>query len=209
MKKPAWVIVFACAFAVCAGAQGVSVAYLEGQVLSRQGKDWVEVSVGDRLAPDARIRVGQNGYLELQAAEARTGARIILGEAGTYSLSSLLSAHRAMDAAKVGASLSTALVRLVKGSSLKQSAAMGVLGKRIPGRDDEQRQMQAERGAESMRKAEVEGSRARAAEEPPAAAAAPPAAPSVASAAPPEDQGRCPAEPVPDQESSGGSAPPR
>ena len=158
-------------------AETVDVSYVEGNVMIRQGSAWAPVSAGDTVGSGASLRLGEAASVELHA----QGQKIVLSRAGTYSLGRILSARKAMDAAGVGSSLQAALVHLVRGPSLRQSAAMGVLGSRSP--SDDEREARAARSAarrsqaemDGARQGEVEGSR-RADEGPPVAAEAAPAA---------------------------------
>ncbi|HVO39986.1 MAG TPA: hypothetical protein VMV03_13230 [Spirochaetia bacterium] len=189
MNRRVVLFLFPLLVAAAAYAQDISVAYVEGQVLVSRGAGWADASVGESLAADARLRLGAEGYLELQTAS-RSAPRIILSKAGTYSVASLLSTRRTMDAARVGPSLSGTFVKLVRGTTLKQSAVMGVLGRRLPS-GDEERQLKAARIAEAERKAATEGARQGAAElspEGPGAPAAAAAPPPAAAAAPPEPE---------------------
>lgn len=203
MNRRAMLLLFPLLLAAAAYGQEVSIAYAEGQVLVSRGKGWADAAVGQELAADARLRLGAEGYLELQAAGSRTAPRIILSKAGTYSVASLLSTRRTMDDARVGPSLSGTFVKLVRGTTLKQSAVMGVLGKRMPS-GGEERRMGAARIAEAESKAETEGPRQGAAElspegpGAPAAAAAPPPSADAAAQPQPESPGS-PALSLPDE----------
>ena len=171
MRTSAAVIIFCLALATGIGAQGVKVSYVDGSASVRRAAAWVDLAVGDPVPANATLRLGESAHLELSA----QGAKVILTRAGTYSLGPILSARRAMDAAGVGPSLRAALAYMVRGSSLRQSTAMGVLGSRSP--SDEER---AARQAERMNQAEADGAM-QGSREPPSAAAS---APSAAEAAP-------------------------
>jgi hypothetical protein len=190
MNRRAVLFLFPLLVAAAAYGQDLSIAYAEGQVLVSRGKGWADASVGQNLAADARLRLGTEAYLELQTAGNRNAPRIILSRAGTYSIASLLSTRRTMEAARVGPSLSGTFVKLVRGTTLKQSAVMGVLGRRMPS-GDEERRMGAARIAETERKAETEGAQQGAVDLAPEGSGAPAAAaapPSADAAAQPEPQ---------------------
>ncbi len=141
MKRPVLMITVLCVLCASAAvpalaqsaAPAATVTYVDGQAAVHRAAGWVDLSVGDGLASDARLRLFKEAYVELDA----SGARIVLSRPGGYALSALLSTNTALNAARVGASLSTALARMVKGSVVKQSAVMGVLGKRMPARGEE------------------------------------------------------------------------
>ncbi len=167
MRTSAAVIIFCLALATGISAQGVRVSYVDGSASMRRGAAWVDLAVGDPVPTNATLRLGESAHLELSA----QGAKVILTRTGTYSLGPILSARRAMDAAGVGPSLRAALAYMVRGSSLRQSTAMGVLGSRSP--SDEER---AAAQAEQMNHAEAEGAMQGSGNEAPGAAASAPSA---------------------------------
>jgi hypothetical protein len=181
MNRPVTLFLFSLFLAAAAHAQDVSIAYVEGSVLVGRGAGWGDAAVGDSVAADGRLRLGADGYAELQAAGNRNAPRIVLSKTGTYSVASLLSTRRTMDAARVGPSLSGTFVKLVRGTTLKQSAVMGVLGRRMPS-GEEGGPMRAGRIAEAERKADAEPRRGAA-----DASSEGPGAPAAAAAPPPPD----------------------
>jgi hypothetical protein len=107
-----------------AGAQALSVSYLEGDVQTRDGSAWSVLSIGDRLAPQASIRLDAGAYLELSG----PGIRIALNEQGIYALRDIVASARTLGSAGVGTAISSALSRLAHGPVRLPSAVSGVRG---------------------------------------------------------------------------------
>jgi hypothetical protein len=86
MKKTlAFNIIFSLLAIIAAGAQTVTVAYMEGIVEVAGKTGWDMVNFGDTLALDARVRVAKNSQIEFTYGE----SRISITRAGTYLMQDL------------------------------------------------------------------------------------------------------------------------
>lgn len=89
-KSIGWTIVLLLVAVVSLSAQSVVVEYLEGSVEVRENSSWYALSIGESVANDAVLRLGQGGYAEI----ADGSGTITLARAGTYELSNIIeSAH--------------------------------------------------------------------------------------------------------------------
>jgi tetratricopeptide (TPR) repeat protein len=117
------VLVFAFA-AYIAGAQELSVTYVDGDAQVRDGSAWAVLSIGDRLTPQATIQLSRGAYVEIK----RGDTKIVLSQKGTYSLASLIASSRALGSAGVGKALLSSLSRLAAGPAHNQSDTAGMRG---------------------------------------------------------------------------------
>jgi tetratricopeptide (TPR) repeat protein len=106
-------------------AQDLRIEYTEGLVELSTGGGWKELSPGDRLAPNARIRLSADGLLEL----VQGSTRLSVSQPGTYLVSDLLAASKKVASWQlsqvVGGKLKGAVAGGAKGDG---TAAMGVRG---------------------------------------------------------------------------------
>jgi hypothetical protein len=111
--------------AVGAAAQELRVQYTEGLVETAAGGGWKELAPGDRLAPSARVRVSEDGFLEMSVG----ATRLSVSRPGTYLVSDLLASSKKVASWQlsqvVGGKLKGAVAGGARGDG---TAAMGVRG---------------------------------------------------------------------------------
>jgi tetratricopeptide (TPR) repeat protein len=113
------------AFAAAAGwAQGLSVAYLEGEVQVRIGTAWSDLSIGDSVPTEATVRVLGTSSVELKGA----GADFFLNRPGTYAVRDLLVARRQLSSRGVTDVLANSLRYLTQGPTTNQGTTAGARG---------------------------------------------------------------------------------
>jgi len=116
------VALLAALVAAGAFAQAFTVSYLDGTVELQTAKSWSAVSIGDKIATDATVRVSDSGSLELT----RAGAKITILKDGVFSVANL-AAGAPSGGSSVGSSIAQKLQTLVT-EKPKASAAGGVRG---------------------------------------------------------------------------------
>lgn len=126
MKRIVLATLFAAMIAASLTAQSLTVSYAEGSAEVRNGSAWQRVEIGDTIAPDATIRLGDHSYLELQV----PGAKIALSQKGTYDLGRLVAENRATREADVERALSSKLAAMFS-SPAPHATAMGVRGAQV------------------------------------------------------------------------------
>jgi tetratricopeptide (TPR) repeat protein len=111
--------------AMGAAAQDLRVEYTEGLVQLAAGGGWKELAPGDRLAANARIRLAQDGFIEL----VQGATRLSVSQAGTYLVGDLLAASKKVASWGIGQVVSGKLKGAVAGGPKGDStAAMGARG---------------------------------------------------------------------------------
>jgi len=110
--------------AATAGAQSLSVTYLEGEAQVRSSSSWKVLSIGDSVPLEASVRVEEQGMVQLKGA----GLDFVLNRPGTYVLKDVVAARRQLSAAGVGAALANTLRYLASGPAAPQSTAAGTRG---------------------------------------------------------------------------------
>ena len=121
--KALLVVLFGIAVSLGVSAQALSVSYFDGVVELRTAKGWKELAIGDQVPPDGRVRISQNGSLELQRAK----ARIAILKDGIYDMASLVKATDKAGTGGVGSAIAQKLQSLTT-EKPKSSAAGGVRG---------------------------------------------------------------------------------
>ncbi len=116
------VAIFAAVVVLGVSAQAFTVTYLDGTVELQTAKGWAAVSIGDKVAANATVRISDTGSLELT----RGGAKITILKDGTFAVASLASGA-ASGGSGVGSSIAQKLQTLVT-EKPKSSTAGGVRG---------------------------------------------------------------------------------
>ena len=116
------VLLFGTAFNL--NAQQLSVAYLEGEVEMQSGVKWVQLSIGDEIPADSKLRLGEGSYIELRGAS----ASFSFSQPGTYSLRELINASRKTETNKFNAAIVGVLQNLVTNHTVNLGAAAGARG---------------------------------------------------------------------------------
>ncbi len=106
-------------------SQDLMVEYLEGYVEISSGAGWEELFIGDEIPADAIVRVSENGFAELSAAD---GLTIAISEDGTYLIKDLMGASKEVASWGVGSLISHKIKTALASSQGGQSAVMGVRG---------------------------------------------------------------------------------
>jgi hypothetical protein len=105
-------------------AQGIPVAFLDGDVARQAGADWVAVKIGDRVATDATVRLGTRGFLQLSA----TDGTITLSQPGIYHMSTILASSRRSTSGRAPGLLTRAFAALAGGGASNKNTASGARG---------------------------------------------------------------------------------
>jgi tetratricopeptide (TPR) repeat protein len=131
-RAPSFALLFFAFVACAAGAQELSVTYVDGDVQIREGSSWTALSIGDRLTPQTTIQLGQGAYVEIK----RASSKIVLSQKGSYVLANVIASSRAMGSAGVGKALSATLSYLAGGKTLNQSSVGGARAENKGKEDD-------------------------------------------------------------------------
>jgi tetratricopeptide (TPR) repeat protein len=107
-----------------AGAQDLSVAYVQGKANLRSGSQWVELAIGDPVSVDSTIAVGAAGLVEIKGA----GVDLILTRPGTYCVRDILATRRQVSGPGFAAAVAKSMRFLFFGSTTRQQAILGVRG---------------------------------------------------------------------------------
>ena len=111
--------------AIGASAQELRVEYTEGGVQLAAGSGWKELNPGDKLPPTARIRLAEDGFVEL----AQGATRLSVSQSGTYLVGDLLASSRKVASWQLGQVVGSKLKGAVAGSRKGDgTAAMGARG---------------------------------------------------------------------------------
>jgi tetratricopeptide (TPR) repeat protein len=102
-------------------AQAFSVSYLDGVAELQAAKVWKALSIGDKVPPDASVRISQNGSLELL----RGKFRITILKDGVYDMAALAKATDKSGAGGIGSTIAQKLASLTTEKS-KASQVGGV-----------------------------------------------------------------------------------
>ena len=86
MKRRTLFILFSVAFIVALGATPLTVSWIDGRVEKKNGSNWVDLNMGDRLDSASTVRLGPGATAEFVAGE----RRISLTASGVFVLDSLL-----------------------------------------------------------------------------------------------------------------------
>lgn len=112
------------AFALGAGAQTITVGYLDGSAFQLVASTWKPVSLGDALAPSSSVKLAVSTYLELMVGN----ATLSLSQAGTYSIRDLLAAGRSSRSNAIQAMLTKYIQALSTGRTTNAATYAGVRG---------------------------------------------------------------------------------
>jgi tetratricopeptide (TPR) repeat protein len=107
-----------------AAAQPVIADYVEGTVEARGGAGWEPVRIGERLAADSQVRLGEGAYAELS----RGPSTIRLARSGTYRLGRLFDGARRNRSVGLAAMIRRRLEQLTAGRPQDDPTAAGVRG---------------------------------------------------------------------------------
>lgn len=105
-------------------AQSLTVDYLDGTVQVQSTKGWKDLSVGNTVGLDARVRVSDSGTVEFT----RGAQRFSILKDGTYLMSDVVKGSRKSGEAGVGVSIAKKLHNVTSGSQPSQTAVGGVRG---------------------------------------------------------------------------------
>jgi Flp pilus assembly protein TadD len=123
MKK--WILGLFLLAALGAAAQDLQVAYTEGLVELAAGAGWKELAPGDRLPANARIRLAEDGFVEL----AQGVTRLSVSQPGVYQVADLVAASKKVASWQLGKVVSGKLKGAVAGVAKGDgTAAMGARG---------------------------------------------------------------------------------
>lgn len=122
-----------CFFVVCAaGAQELTVSYIEGDAKAQNGSTWAPLKLGDLVSAQATIQLADGAYVELQRAD----TKLVLNQKGVYALRDLVASSRSLGIAGVGKAIMTTLSYLLKGPVHNQSDVAGARGADKSATDD-------------------------------------------------------------------------
>ncbi len=124
MKRMGILVGVALLAAALAGAQPLSVEYVDGLLEMRSGNAWQEVYIGDSVPEQAVLRLSEDGIAELSAGS----VTITLDRDGTYSVADLLRSGKQVAGWNLGGIVNSKLNKLVAPSQEGQTAVMGVRG---------------------------------------------------------------------------------
>jgi hypothetical protein len=110
-----------------AGAQAVTVDYIEGKAAQHVGDAWAGLAVGDQVALDASVRLEELSLVQLKG----QGATITLCQAGTYGLRSVVKTRASLRSAGAATAVATAFSRMIHGTGRNTNAPGGVRSEMI------------------------------------------------------------------------------
>jgi Flp pilus assembly protein TadD len=119
MKK--WLLGLFLLVALGAAAQELQVAYTEGRVELAVGGGWRELAPGDRIASNAKIRLAQDGFVEL----AQGATRFSVSQPGVYLVADLVSASNKVASWKLSQVVGGKLKAAVSGGARGDSSTVG------------------------------------------------------------------------------------
>jgi tetratricopeptide (TPR) repeat protein len=122
-KKYLFAAIFALVLTAGVSAQAFSVSYLDGVAELQAAKVWKALSIGDKVPPDASVRISQNGSLELL----RGKVKITLLKDGIYDMAALAKTTDKSGAGGIGSTISQKLASLTTEKS-RASQVGGVRG---------------------------------------------------------------------------------
>lgn len=132
MKKKMYVaILVALVVVMGVAAQDVLVEYVEGTVELQGARGWSELFIGDSVPGSGTVRIGADGMVELRGTE-RT---VLLARAGTYDLSTILSAAQSGSNTGVGSLMTSRIRRLVRDEEPRDTTVAGVRASEAVERD--------------------------------------------------------------------------
>jgi len=100
------------------------VEYLASIVEMKEGKDWVELNIGDKIDSDAVLRVSKGGNLQL----VMENRNIIINKDGTYNLKDIVKASKQVSSWGLGSALKAKLSALTGDQKADDDAAqLGVM----------------------------------------------------------------------------------
>jgi len=106
-------------------AQDLRVAYTEGLVELAAGGSWKELAPGDRLPANARIRLSEDGFVELT----QGATRLSVSQPGLYLVADLVAASKKVASWQLGKVVSGKVKGAVSGGAKGDgTAAMGARG---------------------------------------------------------------------------------
>lgn len=105
-------------------AQELTVDYLDGSVKVQTSAGWQDLDIGSAVAPDAQIRISNNGVLELS----RGAERFSLLKDGQYSIAAVLRSAGKASRSGAGMTLVNELRTLVQPGGASAGTVAGVRG---------------------------------------------------------------------------------
>jgi predicted negative regulator of RcsB-dependent stress response len=123
MKK--WILGLFLLAALGAAAQDLRVDYTEGRVELASGSGWKELAPGDRLPASAKVRLPEDGFLELT----QGSTRFSVSQPGVYLVADLVAASKKVASWQLGKVVSAKVKGTVAGGAKGDgTAAMGARG---------------------------------------------------------------------------------
>jgi tetratricopeptide (TPR) repeat protein len=116
-----WVLGLFLLAALGAAAQDLQVAYTEGVVELAAGGTWKELSPGDRLPANARIRLSEDSFAELS----QGATRLSVSQPGVYLVADLVAASKKVASWKLSQVVGGKLKGAVSGGARGDSTAAG------------------------------------------------------------------------------------
>lgn len=107
-KRYLFAAIFALVLTAGVFAQAFSVSYLDGVAELQAAKVWKALSIGDKVPPNASVRISQNGSLELL----RGKVKITILKDGVYDMAALAKATDKSGAGGIGSTISQKLASL-------------------------------------------------------------------------------------------------
>ena len=105
-----------------AGAQSLTVTYLEGSASQRNAGPWTPLSIGDAVPRSAAVRLDRLGLVQLKA----PGSSITLAQPGTYLISTVMAASASLKSAGAVQAAAVAFSRVIAGRGTTMNAVGGV-----------------------------------------------------------------------------------
>ncbi len=114
-----------------AGAQSLTVSYMEGTASRQAGNSWTALSIGDQVPLDAAVKLEKLALVHFKA----PGASITLTQPGTYVLRKLVEASASLRSAGAVEAAAIAFSRVLKGTGKRVDAVGGVRSEQMPRED--------------------------------------------------------------------------
>lgn len=108
MKRFLALIGLAVSIPLLASAQSLTASYVQGPVSVQINGSWTSLNIGDTVASDAQIRLGDNAYAEISSGS----VTIRLMKSGTYAMRDLFAQSQAVQSASLGGLLAKRLASL-------------------------------------------------------------------------------------------------
>lgn len=103
------------------GAQSLTANYVQGPVSIQSGASWADLFIGDTVAANAVIRLGDNAYAEIS----NGSVTIKLTKAGTYAMKDLFARSQAVQTAGLNNLLASRIASLGKSQETTSQTTIG------------------------------------------------------------------------------------